>query len=367
LVYRMNTSNRKIEHIELCATHNVEAHRDEHNNRRTGFDDIILIHNALPEINKEEIDTTTFFLGHTMSNPLLIQSMTGGHPDTLKVNRALALAAREFGIGIGVGSQRAALENPASEDSFRIVRDTAPDAFVFGNLGIAQLKEFGIEGVKQAVEMIDANAIAIHLNFLQEAIQPEGDTNASGGLNLIKQVCQDLKIPVIIKETGAGISHEVAQKLCDAGVSAIDVGGLGGTSWAGVEVYRAQKRGAILSKDLGNLFWDWGIPTSISVIESNISVPVIATGGIRTGIDIAKSLAIGASLCGTALPLVRPALTGYKEVVKKLETINEELKVVMFLTGCRTIEELKSARVVITGRTSEYLNGRGFDTNCFVR
>jgi isopentenyl-diphosphate delta-isomerase len=363
---KMNTSNRKIEHLTLCATHEVEAHNDEHGHRRTGFDDITFIHNALPQINMDKIETTIDFLGEKFAFPLLISSMTGGHPDTLEVNRALALAAEEMQIGIGVGSQRAALEDPALEDSFRVVRDSAPDIFVFGNLGISQIQEYGIEGVEQAVEMIDADAIAIHLNFLQEAVQPEGNTNACGGLELIRQVCQSMNIPVIVKETGCGISYKVAQVLCDAGVSAIDVGGLGGTSWAGVEVYRAKEQGANLCERLGNLLWDWGIPTPISVIESSISVPVIATGGIRTGMDIAKSLAVGASLCGTALPLIKPALSGSKEVIKRLRTMLEELKVVMFLTGYDTIEDLMQAPVVITGRTAKYLNERGFNTKHFA-
>ncbi len=362
----MSTSNRKIEHLEFCAKRNVEANRDEHNFKRTGFEEITLVHNALPGINKQEIDTSVEFLGHRFAFPLLISSMTGGHPDTAKVNEALALAAQEMEIGIGVGSQRAAIEDPAQEDSFRIVREAAPDAFIYGNIGLPQLKEYGVKGVMQAVEMIDANAMAIHLNFLQEAIQPEGDTDAKGGLELIKQVCDNLTIPVIVKETGAGISHEVAQQLCDAGVSAIDVGGLGGTTWAGVEVYRARQQYDTKSEELGKLFWDWGIPTAISVIESNITVPVIATGGIRTGIDMAKSLAIGASMCAAALPFIVPSLNGPDDVKVKLGVFLEELKTAMLLTGNATIGELMQSQVVITGKTNEYLKERGFDTTRFA-
>jgi isopentenyl-diphosphate delta-isomerase len=362
----MSTSNRKIEHLELCANRMVEAHKDEHNLSRTGFNDITLIHKALPEINKAEIDTSIEFLGHKLAFPMLIASMTGGHPDTTDVNKSLALAAQEMGIGIGVGSQRAALEDPHLEESFRVVRDTAPDAFVFGNIGVQQIKEHGLEGVNQAAEMIDANAMAIHLNFLQEAIQPEGETEAAEGLELIRQVCRSLKVPVIVKETGAGISNEVAKKLCDVGVAAIDVSGLGGTSWAGVEVYRARQKGDLTSEGMGELFWNWGIPTAVSIVESNISVPVIATGGIRTGIDMAKSLAIGASTCSTALPLVGPALNGSENIKSKLQVMLEELKVAMFLTGSGNIEELKHAQLVITGKTRSHLNERGFDTSHFA-
>lgn len=364
---KMSTSNRKIEHLKLCANQDVESHRDEHNLRRPGFDNITMVHNALPGINIEEIDTSTELLGYKLAFPLLIASMTGGHPETRQVNESLAIAAQEMSIGMGVGSQRAALEDPDLEDTFRVVRDSAPDAFVFGNLGVAQLKEYGVEGVRQAVDMIDANAMAIHLNFLQEAIQPEGDTDATEGLELIKEVCNKLEIPVIVKETGSGISREVAQKLCKAGVSAIDVGGMGGTSWAGVEVYRSQEKGDSMGESLGNLFWDWGIPTAASIIESDVSVPVIATGGIRTGLDMAKSLAIGASACATALPLVRPAMNGSQDVKKKLELFMAELKAAMFLTGSATIADLMQAQIVITGRTGEYLKERGFDISRFAR
>ncbi|MBW6518422.1 MAG: type 2 isopentenyl-diphosphate Delta-isomerase [ANME-2 cluster archaeon] len=363
----MSTSNRKVEHLDLCANQDVESHRDEHNLKRTGFDDITMVHNALPGINIQDINTSTQLLGYNLAFPLLIASMTGGHPETKQVNESLAIAAQELGIGLGVGSQRAALEDPGLEDSFRVVRDAAPDAFVFGNLGVAQLKEYGVEGVRQAVDMIDANAMAIHLNFLQEAIQPEGNTDATEGLELIEEVCRKLKIPVIVKETGAGISREVAQKLCKAGVSAIDVGGVGGTSWAGVEVYRARNKDELMGEHLGNLFWDWGIPTAVSVIESNLSVPVIATGGIRTGLDIAKSLALGASACATALPLVRPAMKGPQDVRTKLEYFQAELKAAMFLTGSATVADLVRAQLVITGRTGEYLKERGFDTSRFAR
>ena len=362
----MSTSNRKIEHLELCANRMVEAHKDEHNLSRTGFDDITLIHKALPEINKTEIDTSIEFLGHKLAFPLLIASMTGGHPDTTDLNKSLALAAQEMGIGIGVGSQRAALEDPHLEESFRVVRDTAPDAFVFGNIGVQQIKEYGMDGVNQAAKMIEADAMAIHLNFLQEAIQPEGETDAVEGLELIRQVCRSLNVPVIVKETGAGISNEVAQRLCDVGVSAIDVSGLGGTSWAGVEVYRARQKGDLVSEGMGELFWNWGIPTAVSIVESNISVPIIATGGIRTGIDMAKSLAIGASVCSTALPLVGPAVNGSEEIKRKLQVMLEELKVAMFLTGSCNIEELRHVPLVITGKTGLHLNERGFDTSHFA-
>jgi len=351
-----NTSRRKIEHLKLCAESQVEARKVS-----AGFEDVTLIHRALPELNMDKLDLSTNFLGKCLKAPFLIASITGGHPDTVSVNSALAGAAEEMGVGIGVGSQRAAIDDPAQEESFRVVRDKAPNAFVYGNIGAAQIREYGVEGVEKLVEMIDADALAIHLNFLQEAIQPEGDRDATGCLDAIKEICSVLKTPVIVKETGAGISREDALLLQKAGISAIDVGGVGGTSWAGVEVYRARDTGDSLSEHLGELFWDFGIPTAASIIESKVSLPIIATGGIRTGLDIAKSIALGASVASAALPFVAASLKGKEAVENALSRILNEFKAAMFLCGCANLRDLRNAPVVITGWTLEYLGQRGFN------
>lgn len=354
----MSTSKRKIEHLELCAQRPVES-RDV----TSGFDDVMLVHKALPQINMDEIDLSAKFLGRELKAPFLIASITGGHPDTKPVNAALAEAAEEMGVGIGVGSQRAAIEDPEQEDSFSVVRDVAPDAFIYGNIGAAQLREYDMEAIERLVEMLDADAMAVHLNFLQEAIQPEGDRDATGVLEAIEEVCS-LKVPIIAKETGAGISKEDAQMLKRAGVSAIDVGGVGGTSWSGVEVYRANESGDTVSEHLGNLYWDFGIPTVSSVLECRSSLPVIATGGVRTGLDIAKSLSLGAYAASAALPFVGPALIGKDAVVESLSGMLNELRVAMFLCGCGTVSELRTdSNTVVTGWTKEYITQRGFDIN----
>lgn len=355
------TSRRKIEHLKLCAESQVESR-----NVSAGFEDVTLIHRALPELDMDKLDLSVDFLGKRLRAPFLIASITGGHPDTIPVNAALAAAAEELGVGIGVGSQRAAIDDPAQEESFRVVREEAPNAFVYGNVGAAQIREYGIDGIEKLVEMIDADALAIHLNFLQEAIQPEGDRDATGCLDMIGEICSVLGTPVIIKETGAGISREDALFLQKAGVSAIDVGGAGGTSWAGVEVYRARESRDSASEHLGELFWDFGIPTVASIIESRVSLPIIATGGVRTGLDIAKSIALGASAASAALPFVGPALEGKKPVISVLSRMLEELRVAMFLCGCANIQDLRSAPVVITGWTLEYLSQRGFNVKDYA-
>jgi isopentenyl-diphosphate delta-isomerase len=353
------TSKRKIEHLKLCAESHVEAR-----NISAGFEDVTLIHRALPELNMNELDLSEEFLGKQLQAPFLIASITGGHPDTVSVNAALAGAAEEMGVGIGVGSQRAAIDDPSQEESFRIARDEAPHAFIYGNIGAAQIREYGVEGVEKLIEMIDADAIAIHLNFLQEAIQPEGDKDASGCLDMITEICSLIRVPVIVKETGAGVSREDALLLKKAGVSAIDVGGAGGTSWAGVEVYRARERKDHSSENLGELFWDFGIPTVAGIIESRVSLPLIATGGVRTGLDIAKSLAIGASVGSAALPFVEPAFKGKEAVLEVLSRMLSELRTAMFLCGCGSVRDLYSAPVVVTGWTREYIAQRGFSVKC---
>jgi isopentenyl-diphosphate delta-isomerase len=340
------TSSRKLDHLRICNEEDVEC-------GWTGFEDVYLIHNALPECDMDRIDLSAHFLDFRLRSPLFIAAMTGGHPGTKEINRRLAAAAEQFGIGMGVGSQRAALENSALADSFTVVRDTAPHAFLCANLGIVQLRDHGVEWAEKAVEMIEAQALVIHLNFLQEAIQPEGDHHAEGGLEALRVLCQDFSVPVIVKETGAGISEEVARRILGSGVQAIDVGGSGGTSWAAVEVIRAAGNPAA---EVGRSFTSWGIPTVVSLVETaRTGAPCIATGGLRTGIDVAKSLSLGAQLGGMALPLFRAGMKGEHILTGTIEEIHEQLRVAMFLTGSRTIADLRSVRPRITGLTRQLL------------
>jgi isopentenyl-diphosphate delta-isomerase len=312
-----------------------------------------LVHNALPECDMDAIETGTRFLGRTLGSPLFIAAMTGGHPDTIEVNRRLARAAERYNLGMGVGSQRAALEKPELEESFTVVREEAPRAFLCANLGIIQLRDHGIEWAERAVEMIDAQAIAIHINSLQEAIQPEGDHNAEGGLDALRNLCEEFSYPVIVKETGSGISAGTARVIRGAGASAIDIGGYGGTSWAKIERLRAN--GSELA-DLGEAFLSWGIPTVVSLCEVRTAGgPIIATGGLRTGVDIAKAIALGADLGGMALPLLKQAMESEEALFAAIEAMHRELRVAMFLTGSRSTRDLRHARTYITGLTRQMI------------
>lgn len=345
-------SNRKLEHLLICKNYDVEF-----KDKTTGFEDIELVHNALPEVDKNEIDLSTSVFGKKLDSPLFITAITGGHPASKDINKQLAIAAEQNNIALGVGSQRAACEHPELADTYSVVRENAPDCLLVGNIGAPQLNLSN-----KAVEILDADILAIHLNPLQESIQPEGDLDARGYLDLISKITDLVDIPVMAKETGCGISAETAKQLADAGVSFIDVEGAGGTSWAAVETYRSD------DKYYGELFWDWGIPTAISTAEvvNTVDVPVISSGGIRTGLEAAKAIALGADSVGMALPFLKKSIS-QEDLNQFIKKFNDSLRIAMFLVGANNIEELKQSKLVIRGKTKEWLNERGINTKNYSR
>ena len=345
-------SDRKLEHLLICENYDVEF-----KNKTTGFEDIELIHNVLPEIDKNDIDLSTSVFGKKLDYPLFITAITGGHTTAKNINKQLAVAAENNGIALGVGSQRAACEHPELIDTYSIVRENAPDCLLVGNIGAPQLSL-----AEKAVEILDADILAIHLNPLQESIQPEGDLDARGYLDLIGQITESVDIPVVAKETGCGISAESARALVGAGVDYIDIEGAGGTSWAAVETYRAEDR------YLGEIFWDWGIPTAVSTVEvvNAVDVPVISSGGIRTGLEAAKAIALGADAVGMALPFLKNSAS-QEQLNKFIERFNDSLRIAMFLVGANSIDELKQSSLVIRGKTREWLTERGINTKIYSR
>ncbi|MDP2602736.1 MAG: type 2 isopentenyl-diphosphate Delta-isomerase [Deltaproteobacteria bacterium] len=333
------TQKRKKEHLELCLdTGSVTGPSS------TGLDWYRFTHNALPELNIDEIDLGTSFLGKKLKAPLLISSMTGGFDLARKVNRNLAAAAQELGIAMGVGSQRVAIEEPSVADSFQ-VRDLAPDILLLANLGAVQLNYgYGIDQCRRAVEMIGADGLILHLNVLQEAVQPEGNRNFKGLTEKIAAVCQELEVPVVAKEVGSGISVDVALRLARAGVRAIDVAGKGGTSWYAVEATRAAKAGKVADA----AFADWGIPTEEALVTVRKALPemeLVASGGIRTGVDIAKAIALGANIAALGQPLLAPALESPGMVVNFIGGILNELRIAMLCVGAGDLAALRSAPI----------------------
>lgn len=359
------TENRKAEHIQIFLKENVRARQIT-----TGFENVRLVHQALPEVDRDKIRLSKRIFDHKFSAPIFVGAMTGGTQEAIKINTSIAEAVEELGLGMGVGSQRAAIEEPKLESTYKIVRKKAPHAFLVANIGAPQLvRGYGVKEAEKTVEMIEANALAIHLNPLQEAIQPEGEADYVEVLQKIIEITEALQIPVIVKETGAGISAETAKKLEGAGVKGIDISGAGGTSWAAVEYYRAKNVKDTFHQRLGKSFWDWGIPTVVSLVEVSQSTKLatIASGGVRTGTDVAKALALGASLVSMSTPFLRPATKSVSKVKRTLKFFIEELRNTMFLVGAESVDELQKAPVVLLGKTAEWLKKRGFKPEIYAR
>jgi isopentenyl-diphosphate delta-isomerase len=353
---------RKIEHVNIALGQDISVAQ------RANWNDVQLVHQALPEVDLDEIDTSVTFLGHALRYPIFMSSLTGGHQDVISINGNLARAAEHYGLALGVGSQRAAIVNPDVISSYTITREHAPSTFLIANIGAPQLiaqprhAPFTIDQVEYAITMIGANALAVHMNSLQEATQPEGDRRAAGEAAALKTLASQVNVPVIAKETGAGVCREQALLLRSCGVAAIDVGGAGGSSMSAMEAARSKARGDERTRNIGLLFQDWGIATPVSIVEASVAhLPLISTGGVRNGLDMARALALGASLVGIGFPFLKAASESYEAVCELLETIVAELKVAMQLSGAATIGQLQQTDIVVTGETRNWLTMRGFE------
>lgn len=347
---------RKREGIKIPLNNDVQAKTTS-----TYLEYVKLVHNALPELDYDEIDISTTFLKRKFSAPLIIDSMTGGAPEAARINGRLGELAEKYGFAMGLGSQRAGLESEQLAETYSIARKNAPSAFLIANIGGAQLaKGLTIENIKKIINMIQADALVIHLNPLQELIQPEGEPKYKGVFSKISEISGDLDVPVIVKEVGAGISKEVAAKLEVAGVSAINVAGAGGTSWAGVEKLRAEASNNDLKTHLGEMFWDWGIPTAASLVEvkKTVKVPIIASGGLRNGMEMAKCIVLGASMCAMAYPFLLKAAESKEQLFNFADTVIAELKSTMFLIGAMNLSVLKSSRYILTGPLADQVSNR---------
>ncbi|MDQ7026040.1 MAG: type 2 isopentenyl-diphosphate Delta-isomerase [Anaerolineae bacterium] len=338
-----STESRKVDHVRINLEENVNFP-----NLTTGLEKYRFLHCAVPELNLENVNTSTTIFGKTLNAPILISSMTGGAELANRINRNLAQAAQKHRIAMGLGSQRAALEDEALAYTFRI-RDIAPDILLFANMGAVQLNYgYDAEDMQRAVEMVQADALILHFNVLQEAVQPEGDTNFAGILKKVEQVCHIVNVPVIAKEVGWGFSKENVRHLSNAGIAAIDVAGSGGTSWSEVEYHRAP---TAFHAQVARAFADWGIPTADAIQYARSTNPdllVFASGGLRDGVDIAKSIALGANLAGLASPFLKAANQSPEAVDDLIHILTTQLRIAMFCSATSNIHELGKAPLITT-------------------
>lgn len=333
--------DRKVDHIRINLEKDVQFPH-----LTTGLEKYRFLHQALPEINLSDIDTRITLFGKTLNSPILISSMTGGTELAHRLNINLAEAAQAHGIALGLGSQRAALKNPALAFTYQ-VRHVAPDIMLFANVGAVQLNYgYGLDECQRVVDMVDADALILHFNVLQEAVQPEGDTDFSGLLKKVEAICSQIRVPVIAKEVGWGFSEQNARDLANAGVSAIDVAGSGGTSWSEVEYHRAPNA---FHARVAAAFADWGIPTATAIqyaVRGAPGLPIIASGGLRDGIDIAKTIALGASMGGIAGPFLKAADVSAEAVDQLIRELSTQLRIAMLCSGVSSIRALQSVELI---------------------
>jgi isopentenyl-diphosphate delta-isomerase len=347
----MTIKDRKADHIRICKSERVAP-------GHCYWDDVRFVHNALPEIDADDIDMTCELFRSKLEFPLIVTAITGGFSGAKKINAHIAEACAELGIGMGIGSERAGVTG-VSPESFSVIKDYDVP-LVIGNIGAVQLtqqksgKMFTEDMVKDAMDLVDADIMAIHLNPLQEMVQPEGDRNFAGCYDAIRDLAQ--KFPIMVKETGAGMSEQVMSKLKGTGIQGIDVSGMGGTSFAAVEFYRALETDDRIGSNLGNTFFDWGIPAPASLKAcAGCGLPIVASGGILDGLHAATSIAMGASAAGIANAILRDATESTQAVIDKLTVIKEELRTAMLLTGSRDLKQLSKARYVVLGETKEWM------------
>ncbi|HON44197.1 MAG: type 2 isopentenyl-diphosphate Delta-isomerase [Planctomycetes bacterium] len=354
------TSFRKLAHLEICLQENTQT------KQTTRLEDFHFIHRACSNLDFNEIDISTSLWDKKLDMPLMVAGMTGGHPEVREINELIAKTVEKNHLAMGVGSERAAIENKNEyiTESFQIVRKFAPNTLLMGNLGVAQFSNegsYGISEIQQAIDLIQADALAIHVNPAQEVVQLEGDTNFFGFWENIQKFLPQVSVPVILKEVGSGFSQEDAKLLENSLLAGVDVGGTGGTSWVAVESLRAQRSNQRLQQETGQVFWDWGIPTALSVLETRHICKdkiIIATGGVRNGLEMAKLLALGADIVGMAMPFLHAANKGEEELEYFVQKIKKECKMALFLTGCRNIQELRKVPMIVTGFSKDWLEQR---------
>jgi len=341
---------RKADHINICLEQKVSP-------GYRYWDDVRLVHEALPEVDYDDIDTSAYVLGKKLEFPFIVTAITGGFEGAKKINANIAEACAELGIGMGVGSERAAIEG-VDKESYSIIKDYDVP-LVIGNVGAPQLidqkgkKGYTADDVRKAMDIIDADYMAVHLNYLQESVQPEGDMRSKGCLDAIRSLAREM--PLIVKETGAGMSPSTIERLSNIGIEAIDIGGAGGTSFSAIEMYRAENEKNAIKQELGYTYFDWGIPAPVSLMWAETDIPLIASGGILTGLDVARAIALGATAAGGAYVILHEAVESAEAVKGVLKLMMEEFRTAMMLTGCSTVEELADSSYVIVGDTRKWL------------
>ena len=342
-------SSRKDDHIDLCATDQVE-----YQHKTTLLEEVELLHDSLPEVDVEGIDLTLDTIADKrLAAPLLITGMTGGAERARDINRELARVAQELGLAMGLGSQRAMFKHPELLDTYQ-VRDVAPDILLFGNIGVVQAAEMSLQQAEDLVGHIGADALCIHLNPGQELIQPEGDRHFKGCVEALQRFAADLSVPIIAKETGCGLSWKTLDKIRQSGVEWVDVSGAGGTTWIGVEALRTPPE----QRSLGQLLWDWGVPTAASIgWASSMDLKVIGSGGLRNGLDVARALAMGATMTGMALPWLKAVYhEGFDAALQYGHTLIAQLRAIMTLTGSQNLDDLRQAPKILGPRLQRWLD-----------